>query len=90
MKIIYEIKTLADFKKIPVISKVGVCISFISVFVGLLIGLILVLDVQTGKLEVKGDYFFYCLGVAFLGLLTAILFDKDRKKKTKIGIKGPN
>ncbi len=36
------------------------------------------------------SYFpFYCLGIGFLGFFTTIIFDKNRKKRTKTGPMGP-
>jgi uncharacterized membrane protein len=88
LKITYEIKTLEDFKEIPMISKIGVCIFCLSAITCILFGFFRVFGI--GEKFYKDEYFFYCIVAGFIGFFTAILFDKDRKKRTKIGIKGPN
>lgn len=90
LKITYEIKTFEDFKKIPLISKIGICTFCLSVLICILFVFLRVLHIQIGNIILKDEYFFYCVGIGFLGFFTAILFDKNRKKRTKIGIKGPN
>lgn len=90
MKITYEIKTIKDFKEIPMISKIGISLFMISVLSGLIIGLLIILNIQIENVTLKDDYIFYCVGTAFVGLFIAILFDKGRKRRTKVGIKGPN
>jgi amino acid transporter len=89
VKITYEIKNIDEFKKLPILSKIGFfvfllgVISFASYFLLDFFNISFILQVS--------PYFpIYSLGVGFLGFIILIFFDKGRKNRTKIGpLKGP-
>jgi hypothetical protein len=90
VKLTYEIKTLNEFKGLPLISKIGIILFFVGVIGGGIVIFSKVFNFQIAGLTLHHDYIFYLFGMAFIGFFTAILFDKDRKKRTKIGKMGPN
>ncbi|RAV23380.1 hypothetical protein DQG23_04085 [Paenibacillus contaminans] len=89
MKITYEIKTLQEFKELPLISKIGICLFFLS---GLWFGGIIIckiFNIEIPLFFMKDSLIFLPLLVSFFSLIIAILFDKNRKKRVKIGPKRP-
>ncbi|RAV13575.1 hypothetical protein DQG23_32790 [Paenibacillus contaminans] len=89
MKITYEIKTLKEFYELPMISKIGISLFLLS---GLCFGGIIIckmFDIEISGFVKNDSLIFMPLIVSFISLFIAILFDKNRKKRVKIGPKRP-
>jgi len=85
MRITYQIKTMKEIVGLPIISKIGLIVFLLGFgLTGISIISILVLDKTFLGLRLNP---FLSGGVAFLGLIIAISFDKNRKKRTRIGVK---
>jgi uncharacterized membrane protein (DUF485 family) len=84
MKITYEIKNIKEFKSLPLICKVGFLLFYIGVI--LFIGCFVMDFMEINYLkQVNENIPFYCIGLSIIGFMITILFDKESKKRTKVG-----
>ncbi|MEQ2525782.1 hypothetical protein WMO40_03630 [Bacillaceae bacterium CLA-AA-H227] len=89
MKITYEIKNLKEFRRLPLLSKLGIFIFYFGAISFICSIIINIFDVESNIIP-KTDYLpMYCMGASAIGFIITIIFDKNRKNKTKINSTGP-
>jgi hypothetical protein len=84
MKITYEIKSIEELKKLPLLCKIGLLIFYLGVISFVSCFVLDFLKINLLK-QVSENFPLYSIGLSILGILMTIFFDKGRKKRTKVG-----
>ncbi|SEN80173.1 hypothetical protein SAMN05518847_104176 [Paenibacillus sp. OV219] len=87
MKISYEIKTMNEFKKLPLICNLGIILFYLGAVCFSVSVLSRMFEIEFLN-QVNGIP--YSIGMMLFGFVITILFDKDRAKKTKVGKMRPH
>ncbi len=81
LKLTYEIKSMEEFKSLPIISKIGIIIFYFGA-ISFSVSIILIfLNIKLAS----PNFPLYSIAVGLVGFLVAVIFDKERKKRTKVG-----
>lgn len=84
MNISYNINSFNDFKKLPLICRCSIIISYLSVVIAILY--IPLSGFLNNKFLKEHNFFIYGFIMFIVSFITTILFDKNRNERIKVGI----